>query len=115
MTSTPTKAINRADFVRRYMTDCGLTYVQACYIFDVMVSIMEDAVVTGTKVNFGRLGTLTPIRKAPRTYTMGFKRIKGATIPCRRVYEVGSKVDYKFKVYKEFLKKHSLNWWNDHV
>jgi nucleoid DNA-binding protein len=103
--------VTRAAFIKRFMDECGLTYVQACHIYDCMVTVLEDAVVSGGKVNFGRLGCLTPVLMQPRMVTMGFERTADNEVTKRhRTYFLGRRLNYRFKLYREFVKKHALNW-----
>jgi hypothetical protein len=74
---------------------------------------MEDAVVAGAKVNFGHLGSMTPVWKNAKVVNMGFERAKGDTVNKRsRTYYLGRRIRYKFNIYKDFIKKHELNWFS---
>lgn len=103
--------VGRAEFISRYMRDLGVTYSQAQKIFEATMAIVEDAVVAGSRIGMGRVGALVPIHKPPRQINMGFspggKKVEQKTT---RVYYLGSRVDYKFRLYKGFLSKRGHEW-----
>lgn len=101
-------AIKRLDFIRKFM-NAGLTYDQACRVYSSMVGILEDAVVNGDKVKFGKIGCLVPVRKPPRDVVMGFVRGPGNVVThSKRVFHLDERVEYRFNFYNEFARKHEL-------
>lgn len=107
------ETITRAAFIKRYMEDCGLTYQQSCQVYDCMVSTIQDGVVTGTKINFGRLGTLAPRWLPARAVNMGFERRANGEVKNRqRTYFLGRRISYSFRLYREFMQKHRLDWFS---
>ena len=102
------RAVTRIDFIRKFMQS-DLTYEQACHVYSCMVGILEDSVLTGSKVKFGKVGCLFPVRKPPRDVVMGFVRGPGNTITrSRRVFHLDERTDYRFNFYREFVRKHQL-------
>lgn len=106
-----TSSINRREFVARFMRECGVSYVQACRIFDTMVSVIEDGVCAGAKIGFGRVGAITPVRRPPRTVVQNCRVTKGRKVQRKQhVYELGPRIVYKLKIYRQFMQTHNLNW-----
>ena len=91
----------------------GFTFVEACRAFDCVTGVFADALVTGSKVTVGQVGVLLPTRLSSKEFTMGFKRIKGGVEPVRRVFVVGPRLRYRFKVFESFLTKNKLDWFNE--
>jgi nucleoid DNA-binding protein len=101
-------SVGRKEFIRRFMLDVGLTYEQACRAYTCAMSIIEDGVVAGEKIGLGRIGCLNPIRKPPRDIVMGFMRVGGRMVRTKRVFHVDERVEFKFRLYEEFVRKHHL-------
>lgn len=97
--------VKRKDFLAKYIHGCGLTYDQACRVYACTVSILEDAVTCGTKVNIGHIGAITPRVKAPRKVKMGFKFENGVMVKAERVFFVDGKTDWSFRLYRAFRKR----------
>lgn len=105
--------ITRAEFIRRYMNDCGLSYLESCKVYETTVSVIEDAVITGTKIGFGKVGAIVPVMMPPRVISMGFVAEKGHQIKkVKREYNIGSRVKWNFRVYKKFIATHRLRWFS---
>ena len=104
-------SVNRRTFVQKFM-DRGLTYAQACQIYEAMVGVFEDAVVAGTKINIGRVLSLAPVVLEPRVVSMGFKRKKNAVEKTTKTFYLGRRLKYKVNIYREFVNTHSLNWFS---
>jgi hypothetical protein len=102
--------IGRNEFIRKWMTECGVTYDVACQLYRTMVSTFEDGVANGQKVTIGRLGALVPHWQGSRTAVMGFRRVPGGVVPHKQEYFLDPRIRYKFKIYKEWLAKSRLNW-----
>lgn len=103
------KAVTRRDFIRKFM-QAGLTYDQAGRIYSCMVGVVEDSVLSGDKVKFGKVGCLFPVRKPPRDVFMGFERGPGNVVTrTKRVFHLDERVDYRFNFYREFIRKHQLH------
>ncbi len=104
MTSRPT--VTRHEFIRKLMHQAGLTYDQACRAYMSVMSLIEDGLVNGDKIAFGRVGCLAPVLKPPRQVVMGFARTKGnQIIKTKRIFQLDERIDYKFNFYREFDKR----------
>lgn len=102
------QSVTRREFIRRF-TQAGLTYDQACQVFTTMVGLIEDSVVKGEKIKFGKVGCLLPVRKPPRSVVMGFTRGPGNSLTrSKRVFHLDARVGYRFSFYREFVRKHQL-------
>lgn len=103
---TATATVTRYEFIQKLMHQAGLTYDQACRAYMSMIGCIEDGLSNGDKIAFGRIGCLTPVRKAPRQVVMGFTRAKGnALIKTKRIFQLDERIDYKFNFYREFQKR----------
>ena len=101
--------MNRREFIRKLMNEAGLTYDAACRAYTTVVGIVEDSVVNRTKVNFGKVGCLCPIRRPARDVTMGFARGKrGEITRTKRVFHLDERTDYRFKLYRTFKRRTQL-------
>jgi hypothetical protein len=103
------ESINRSDFVNRYMRH-GFTYSQACKAYECMCEIFEDAVVSGHRLNIGNVMSLAPVWLAPKEVQMGFERTKKGVVKKKKVIWLGKRIRYKVNLYKEFMRRHTLNW-----
>lgn len=105
------KTITRAEFIRRFMNDCDVPYVKANQLFDCMTAVMADAVTSGHRIAFGRVGALIPVKLPPKTVNMSFVPEKGRKLKrVNRTYYVGSRIKYKFAIHQKFLETHNLKW-----
>ena len=102
---------DRRAFVSRFMREGGLTYSQACRIYDVMCLTFADAIVTGNKITVGRVGSIVPCWRPPRDIQMHFRR-KGTKIEkgVHRTFFMDGRYDFKFKLYKKFMQTRQLKW-----
>jgi hypothetical protein len=105
------QSVNRRDFVRRFMQDCGVTYDVAVLIYRAMVSTFEEGVSNGQKVTIGRLGALVPNWQAARAVTMGFRRTPKGVVRQRQTDILDSRLRYRFKIYREWMNTRHLNWY----
>lgn len=104
--------VSRVDFVKKIM-HTGLTYVQASRAYDAFITTVEDAVVSGGRVNFGRLGALKPVPVKSRAVHMGFSRgKKGVVTKSSRTFFIGRRIKYKFELYKAFARSHDMKWFD---
>lgn len=104
--------VDRRNFVKRFMDECGVTYEVACRIYATMVSTFEDGVADGSKVTIGRLGALIPTWQDGREVTMHFRRVSGkGCIKARRTYNLDPRIRFRFKIYREWLRTRRLNWY----
>ena len=99
--------LKRVDFIRRLVSN-GLTYMQAQTAYQALIGFFEDGVAGRDAICIGHVGVLKPIRRRPRTITMGFKRDKTGVKKVKRNYVLGTRVTYTFKVYRAFGKLHGL-------
>jgi nucleoid DNA-binding protein len=96
------------------MRDCGVSYVQACRIFDTMVSVVEDGVCAGAKIKLGKVGMIHPVRRPAREVSMNFKIGKGREVlKAQHVINLGPRICYKFRLFRQFMATRSLNWFNE--
>jgi hypothetical protein len=84
----------------------GVKYEEASKIYEAMESIFADAIVSGQKVNIGRVLSIKPIKKKARKVNMGFAWLGKHN----RTIHLGNRIAWKVSVFKEFLNKHELNW-----
>lgn len=107
-------SINRRDFVLHFMSSCGLSYAKASEVYESMVELFMDGVVNGSKVRFGRLGTLLPVWHNPKTIHQNCRRIKGGEYETTgRVYHMDGRYVFKFRLYRRFVATHSLKWFQE--
>jgi len=105
------KSVNRLDFIKRLIKREGFTYAQAAQAYLAFVSVIEDAVVNGYKINVGRVLSIKPVRKPAQVKQMGFKRVAGGKIiAAKRVYYLDSRIKYRVSLYKEFVRIRELKW-----
>jgi hypothetical protein len=97
------KALLRQDFLKRFVTVGGLKYEDAIKVYNAMVEVFADGIVTGQKVTIGRVLSIHPVRKKARRVKMGFG---GKS----QIIHLGDRIVFKVKIFKEFYNKHSLNW-----
>jgi nucleoid DNA-binding protein len=103
--------VGRREFVRKLMMDVGLTFDQACRAYTCFISVIEDGVTSGEKIGFGRVGSLTPVKKPARDVVMGFERLPGGKVArTKRIFHVDERIAFKFNLYEEFVRKHQLKW-----
>lgn len=103
------KAVTRFEFIRRLMA-AGMTYTTASTAYDTFIRTLEDAVVNGTRVNFGKLGALKPVHQKSRSVHMGFKRVGNSVEKVSRTFFLGRRIKYRFQVYDKFARTHELFW-----
>jgi hypothetical protein len=66
-------------------------------------------VLSGTRVNIGRIGAITPVTRPPRSVNMGFQRVEGGKIELvKRVFLLDERLDWKFNLFREFKQRHRL-------
>lgn len=100
--------IKRINFIRKFM-QAGLTYDQACRVYVGLIALLEDGVVNGDKIKFGKMGCLFSVRKPPRDVVMGFVRGPGGKIThSKRVFHLDERTGYRFNFYRGFVRKHDL-------
>jgi hypothetical protein len=96
------------------MRDCGVTYVQACRIYDTMVNVVEDGVCAGAAIRFGKVGVIHPVRMPPRTVSQNVRMTKGRkAVPVQHIYNLGPRIVFKFRLFRQFMASHTLNWFNE--
>ena len=102
---------DRRAFVTKFMNDGGLTYSQACRVYEVMCSAFADAIVSGSRITIGRVGSIVPCWRPPRDVQMHFRR-SGNTIEkgVHRTYYMDGRYDFKFKLYRKFMQARQLKW-----
>lgn len=105
------KIITRAEFISQLKESCGLRYVDAAKMYDAMVRIVENGVLRGERINFGKVGALVPHWTAPRTVAKGFDKLPGGRIRrTKKLFHLDGRVRYRFRMYRAFLRSHELQW-----
>lgn len=100
--------IKREDYVRHLVKQAGLTYVQAEAAYSATMRLFEDAIAEKNSIILGRFGVLEPKELKPRRVSMGFKKVGGRTIRCRREFFLGVRTRYVFRVFRAFGSAHDL-------
>ncbi len=101
--------VNRRDFIRKFMHEAGLTFDQACRAYASLIGIIEDSLVSGHQVKFGKVGSLYPVRKPPRDIAMGFSRLaNGRIVKTKRIFHLDERTAYRFNFHREFARRHQL-------
>lgn len=103
--------VTRADFLRNLVQTQGLTYVQAAAAYDSFIKTIEDGICAGSKIQLSRVGAIAPVKYPPRIQQMGFKRLAGNEVEkVPRTYFLGSRIKYKFILFKSFVANKTLTW-----
>ena len=112
MSKSERTTCDRRVFVSRFMRESGLTYSQACRVYDTMCRTFADAIVTGSRVTIGRVGSIVPYWRPPRDIHMHFRRKKGKKIEkgVHMTYFMDGRFDFKFRLYRRFMSTHQLKW-----
>jgi len=103
-------SVNRADFVKKFTSYCGMSVTEAGRAYEAMTAVFEDAIVSGSKINIGNVGSLTPQLREARVVNMGFSRQREGVIKKRRQFLVGKRIRYRFTLFKKFIATHTLDW-----
>jgi len=99
----------RVTFIKRMM-QAGLTYDQALTAYNTLVGTIADGIVNGQKVYLGQVGVLNPTIQPPRTVKMGFERTAAGVKNTKREYHLDTRIKYCFRLFKQFVRTHELNW-----
>jgi nucleoid DNA-binding protein len=103
--------VGRSDFVKQLMRRSGFKYVEACQAYETMISTLSDAITRGDYVCLGEIGALVPSIVPPKQVRMGFVMKKGGkTEKLTREFFLDSRLKYKFRLFKGFVKNHQLHW-----
>ena len=102
--------VKRADFIRNIVKNQGMTYALASSAFDSVMQTVEDGICAGSKIQLGKIGAIVPVRLDPRPVQMHFKRQGGVVIHQERTYFLGSRIKFKFRLFKAFLQSKTLSW-----
>jgi hypothetical protein len=105
------KSIDRKEFVRFWMQECGVTYDVASQVYQTMVGLFEKAVANGQRINIGRLGALVPHWQDTREVVMPFRRVRNGVLRQKQTYILDPRIRYKFKIYKEWMATRHLTWY----
>lgn len=107
--------VDRKAFIARFMSESGLSYAQACRVYETMCRAFEDGVVTGSKIRIGKLGAIVPIWKPGRDHHMHFRVAKGRKVETgiHRTYHIDGRYTFKFNLYRQFVNTHQLRWFLD--
>src|SRR5690606_25165717 len=100
----------RAVFIRNLVRTSGLTYVQATQAYESFIKTIDDGICSGSRIQLGKVGSITPVTLAPRPVEMGFRRKKGEVVKQSRTYWLGTRIKFKFVVFKSFMNSRTLNW-----
>lgn len=105
------QTVDRKEFIRRWMTECGVTYDVACQIYRTMVSTFEEGVANGDKITIGRLAALIPKWQDSRTVVMGCRRVPGGVVKQKQEFILDPRIRYKFKIFKAWLNSRNIRWY----
>lgn len=105
------QTVDRREFIRRLMQECGLTYDVANQAYRTMVSTFEEGVAGGHKITIGRLGALIPQWQDTREVTMGFRRGTNGVVKQKQTFILDPRIRYKFKIYREWINTRHLDWY----
>ena len=97
------KPLCRKDFLTAYVR-AGLTYAQARSAYAASMRLIEGAVLSRTKVNFGNVCSIVPIERPPREVHKNFK--KGE----KEIFYLGRRVEFRVSIYKKFIETRQLEW-----
>lgn len=97
----------RIDFIRQFV-ETGLSYTQAELAYQGMITSLERAISTRSKICFASVGALKPVDRPPREVVMGFDRSGGNCKRMLRRYTLGPRVEFKFKLHRAFGQKTGL-------
>jgi hypothetical protein len=97
------------------MKEGGLTYSNACRVYEVMCGVFSDGIVTGNRVTIGRVGALMPVWRPPREIRMHFRVKKGKKVETgvHRTYHMDGRFEFRFRLYKKFIDSTQLTWFTD--
>jgi nucleoid DNA-binding protein len=104
------QVIKRADFIRDLVNSKGFTYAQASSAFDSMMKTLEDGICAGSKIQLAKIGAISPVKLDPRAVTMHFSKVGGEVKKQERTYHLGTRIKYRFKLFKGFVDRRTLNW-----
>lgn len=97
------RTTTRQDFLRKFVDRAGVKYEQAAQIYNAMVEVFADAVVTGQSVGIGRVMTIKAVRRRARPVNMGFHGQK------KTIY-LGDRLRFKAVVHRSFLNRRAIDW-----
>lgn len=97
------KAILRQDFLKKFVQVGGYKYDEAAKIYDAMVSLFADAILSGQKITVGRVLSIRPVKRKARKVNMHFHGRK-------KTIHISDRIVFKVNLYREFLNKHELGW-----
>ena len=99
--------IKRADFISGFVA-AGLKYTQAEKAYDAMIATLGRGISGRAKIHFSSVGALVPTAAPSRTVSMGFEPGGGQGNGSRRLYMLGERTRYKFKIHEAFGRDHDL-------
>ena len=102
--------VSRENFIQDLVRNCSFTYVQATAAYESFIKTLENGICSGTKVNFSRIGNLVPVKYPPREVSMGFTRRGSSISKSNKTYYLGSRIKFKFNLYKKFQNSKKLDW-----
>lgn len=95
--------IARKEFLAKFVQASGVSYSEAARVYDAMVGLFADAIVTGQKIGIGKVLSIKPVRRKARRVNMGFRGTK-TTI------HLSDRISFKVSVYRKFMAQHELKW-----
>ena len=105
---------DRRCFVKRFMQEGGLSYTQACHLYEIMCHLFEEAIITGNRITIGRVVAISPQWVPPRDIQMHFEK-RGAKVQkgVHHTYFMDGHYIFKFKLYSQFKKNRQMKWMID--
>lgn len=105
------QSVTKKDFINACLQR-GMGYAHANAAYDAMLVTFEHAIVQGRKIRLGGVGTITPKMSGEKKVKMGFKRVKGKVIKCKREFILGRRLYYKLNLHKSFMQRHQFDWFS---
>ena len=106
-----TDTVTRAELIRKLVYDCNLSYPQATQVYECLISVFEDVICSGKRLNIGQVCAIVPVWREPREIKMGFKKEKGGVVKkVNRTFYIDGRLAFKVVVHKKFFSEHQIRW-----
>ena len=104
------KSITKAQIIRRLMTDCSLSYIDANRVHDCFVDLVEESVTNLNKLNLGHVGSIMPKIVKGKSVSMNFRRSKAGVEKVQRYFFLDERVRFHLRLYRSFADKVEYNY-----
>lgn len=105
------KSVTKKDFINACLQR-GMGYAAANSAYDAMLATFEHAITHGLKIRLGGVGTISPKMSGEKMVKMGFKRVKGKVVKCKREFMLGRRLFYKLNLHKSFMQRRQFDWFS---